>query len=198
MPVPTTPETSCSTNPADEPGSAPPRSAPSPAYYAMVRQLFREHNDALVNFLLTRLPSEQEALDVAQEAYVKLLQLDQPDTVGFLRGYLFRIAANLSIDRLRHRRVSDRVSAELLDELTDIEALDLQAITQEEFDIVCEAIDELPARHREAFVQHVIHGCSTSEIARQLAVDERTVRKFVARGLLHCRQRLQADHRGKK
>ncbi|WP_293852772.1 RNA polymerase sigma factor [Steroidobacter sp.] len=172
--------------------------ATSPAYYAMVRQLFREHNRALINFLLTRLPSEQEALDVAQEAYVKLLQLDHPDTVGFLRGYLFRIAANLSIDRLRHRRISEKVSTEMLDKLSDIEALDLQAITQEEFDIVCDALNELPARHKEAFVRHVIEGYSTSEIARELAVDERTVRKFVARGLLHCRQRLDASHRGQQ
>lgn len=198
MPVPTTPETSSDNDFPAEPGPASVGVTPSPAYYAMVRQLFREHNRALINFLLTRLPSEQEALDVAQEAYVKLLQLDRPDAVGFLRGYLFRVAANLSIDRLRHRRVSEKVSADLLDKLSDIQSLDIQAITREEFDIVCDALNELPARHREAFVRHVIEGYSTPEVAKALAVDERTVRKFVARGLLHCRQRLDAGHRGKR
>ncbi len=40
---------------------------------------------------------------MAQEAYVRLLQLHQPGAVSFLRGYLFKIAANLSVDVVRRR-----------------------------------------------------------------------------------------------
>lgn len=159
-------------------------------YYRLVRQLFREHNRALVNFLLTRVRSEQEALDVAQEAYVRLLQLHRRDTVSFLQGYLFRIAANLSIDRARRRSVADKAAVSLFDDLEYIEPLDVQAITTQECDVVATALNELSARHRLAFVRHVVEGYSTPEVARELGVDERTVRKLVSRALLHCRERL--------
>lgn len=162
-------------------------------YYVQVRQLFREHNRALVNFLRARVPSEQEAQDVAQEAYVKLLQLHEPGAIGFLRGYLFRIAANLTVDHARSRLVHDRMMREQVlpawfDDFGADGALDTQAITREEFELACEALNELPQKVREAFVWHVVEGYSTSEIARELKVDERTVRKFVTRAMLHCRQ----------
>ncbi len=169
-----------------------------PEHHAVVRELFREHNRALLNFLRTRLRSEQEARDVAQEAYVKLLQLHKPGAVSFLRGYLFRIAANLSVDRVRRHVVAEKAVAGLFDDFDDVEALDNQAITRQEFDLLCVALNELSSRHREAFVRHIIEGYSTPEVAQEMGVDERTVRKFVARALLHCRERLGASRPGER
>src|ERR1700730_2868328 len=74
-----------------------------------VSELFRANNRALISFLLTHLSNEGEAHEVAQEAYIKLLQLDRPEAVSFLRAYLFRIAANLAIDRIRRRARKDRI-----------------------------------------------------------------------------------------
>jgi RNA polymerase sigma factor (sigma-70 family) len=74
---------------------------------AVVKQLFDEHNRTLISFLYARLRSEAEARDVAQEAYVRLLELDSLNAVSFMRSYLFRVAANIAIDRLRHRAVSE-------------------------------------------------------------------------------------------
>src|SRR5581483_12225459 len=71
----------------------------------LIEKLFREHNQSLVRFLITRLNSEQEAREVAQEAYVRLLQLDRPEAVGFLRQFLFKTALNIATDRIRHRQV---------------------------------------------------------------------------------------------
>lgn len=169
---------------------------PQADHHAVVRQLFREHNRALVKFLLTRLSSEQEARDVAQEAYVRLLQLDRPGAISFLQGYLFRIAANLSVDRTRQRLVRERVAEELFEQFSAAGDTEYQAITKQEFCLVCGALDELPQRQREAFVRHVVEGYSTPEIARDLAVDERTVRKYVANALLHCRRRLLGNISG--
>jgi RNA polymerase sigma factor (sigma-70 family) len=110
-----------------------------------------------------------------------------------LRGYLFRIAANLSVDRVRQRFVREKAAESLFDELAATEALEHQAITREEFDCACNALNELSPNHREAFVRHVVEGFSTPEVAIQMNVDERTVRKYVTRALLHCRRRLQGE-----
>src|SRR5689334_22138496 len=76
----------------------------------LVERLFREHNEALIRFLLGRCRSYQEAREVAQEAYVRLLSLDQPGAVSYLRSFLFRTAANIAIDRQRREEVHDRTT----------------------------------------------------------------------------------------
>ena len=53
---------------------------------ALIEQLFRQHNQSLVRFLAAKLHSEQEARDVAQEAYVRVLRLDAPEAVSYLRA----------------------------------------------------------------------------------------------------------------
>ena len=61
-------------------GSEPATPDLTPAEYrATVKQLFHEHNRALVDFLLTRVRSEAEAMDLAQEAYVRLLPARSPE-----------------------------------------------------------------------------------------------------------------------
>jgi DNA-directed RNA polymerase specialized sigma24 family protein len=62
------------------------REPPASERGALVSELFRKNNRALINFLLTRLRDESEAREVAQEAYVKLLQLEQPEAISFLRS----------------------------------------------------------------------------------------------------------------
>src|SRR5687767_9404878 len=77
-------------------------SGENPAPSALVERLFREHNEALIRFLRPRVRSRQEAREVAQEAYVRLLSLDRAGAVSYLRAFLFKTAANLAVDRLRH------------------------------------------------------------------------------------------------
>lgn len=167
--------------------------SPSSAHYAAVRQLFEDHHRSLIQFLLGRLNSEQEAIDVAQEAYVRLLQLHQPETVGFLRGYLFKIAANLSIDRIRHNAVRAGAPESLIEELADAHDTQDAAIDDQALEMVCSAVQELPERVRRAFVLRFIDGLSSAEIAREMRIDERTVRKFLSKTLAHCRARLNLN-----
>jgi DNA-directed RNA polymerase specialized sigma24 family protein len=68
----------------------------SGARAAEISQLFRDRNRALVLFLASRLKDMQAAREVAQEAYVRVLQLEAPGAVSFLRSYLFKVAANLA------------------------------------------------------------------------------------------------------
>jgi len=159
-------------------------------YRATVKQLFHEHNRALVNFLLTRVRSKAEAMDLAQDAYVRLLQLDHPGAIGFLRGYLFRIAANLSIDKIRARAPRERAAVELFDELGESDEIEHRAILHEEFDIVCAALKQLPPKCQRAFLLNVVEGYSHTETARAVGCNERMVRYHISRALAHCRKEL--------
>src|SRR5688572_9095926 len=68
-----------------------------------VERLFRTHNAALLRFIAAKVGSEQEAMEIAQEAYVQLLRLDHPEAISYLQAFLFKTAANLAVDRLRQR-----------------------------------------------------------------------------------------------
>jgi RNA polymerase sigma factor (sigma-70 family) len=159
---------------------------------ALIEKLFRDHNASLVRFLSARLTSEQEAREVAQEAYVRLLQLDQPGAIGFLRAFLFKTAANIATDRLRHRQiVAGTTSREWFDLAIDASP-DSQVAAQQEVAIIQMALAELPPRCREAFLLSRLAGLGTREIAQRMDVTERAVRLHLARALLHCRERLDA------
>ena len=168
---------------------APPDLTPA-EYRATIKQLFHEHNRALVNFLLTRVRSKAEAMDLAQEAYVRLLQLDHPGAIGFLRGYLFRIAANLSVDCMRARIPRERAAVELFEELGESDEIEHRAILHEEFDVVCAALKQLPPKCQKAFLLNVVEGYSHTETARAVGCNERMVRYHITRALTHCRKEL--------
>src|SRR5690349_21679683 len=62
--------------------SEPPTRAAGGRRTVELTKLFEAHNRKLVSFLARRLGNEAEAREVAQEAYVRVLQLDQPGAVS--------------------------------------------------------------------------------------------------------------------
>lgn len=166
-----------------------------------VARLFSDHNSALVRFLRLRLKSDQEARDVAQEAYVRLLQLDQPGAVSFLRAYLFRTAANIATDRLRRAATRRAVDHDPVFE-DDADGLDPEraALARERLLIVDAGLRELPDKVRDAFLLHRLGGLSCAEIAPRMALSERMIRNYVVQAMVHCRLRLdgaeQAEESG--
>ena len=173
-----------------------PRADAGEAHAAQVAGLFREHNRALIAFLSSRLDSLAEAQEVAQEAYVRLLRLEHPEQVGFLRAYLFRIASNLAVDRLRARSVrAETAEEELFEEWLDTPVPERRALAAEQLRLVREALRELPRKTAAAFVMHAIEGNGFDAIARTMKLTERMVRYHVTRAMAHCRARLDAQEK---
>lgn len=165
----------------------------------LVAGLFREHNQALISLLTLRLRSVHDAKEIAQEAYVRLLQLDRPDAASLLRAYLFRIASNLAIDRLRQRNVRYRlagaVEAELFEELTTRDDPERCSLAREELELVNNCLEELSPTCQQAFWQHRVQGMTVAEIAVELNVTERMVRHHLARAVVYCQLRLRGASR---
>jgi RNA polymerase sigma factor (sigma-70 family) len=157
----------------------------------LVSDLFRANNRALISFLLTHLSNESEAHEVAQEGYVKLLQLDQPETISFLRSYLFRTAANLAIDRIRRQGCRERVeSLALFEEWSQTPSVEHAVMAREEIALVRVAVGELKPKYQRAFLLHKFRERSINEVATDMDISPRMVRMYVARALFYCRLRL--------
>jgi RNA polymerase sigma-70 factor (ECF subfamily) len=158
-----------------------------------ISRLFSEHNDSLIQFLATRLRSVQEAKEVAQEAYVRLLSLEDSGAVSFLRAFLFKTAANLAVDRIRSRnRQRQALDAGLCDESREAPTPDREAASAQEMEIVRHLVAELPPKCRRAFLLHRVHGAEFAEIAEEMGLSERMVRHYVLRAVLYCRAGLDA------
>jgi RNA polymerase sigma factor (sigma-70 family) len=156
-----------------------------------IERLFREHNESLVRFLMARLKSRQAALEVAQEAYVRLLSLDQPGAVSFLRAFLFRTAANLAVDRLRRDRVQERVvTSPMFQEFSDTRTPERRVASAQELEHLERLIAQLPGKCREAFYLSRVEGMSCAAIASRMSLSERMVRTYVVRALLFCQTHL--------
>jgi RNA polymerase sigma-70 factor (ECF subfamily) len=69
-----------------------------------VLELFREHGTPIYRFALVLCRQRDEAEDVAQETFLKLLQhLERGGDTTNLRGWLFTVAAHACRDRQRRR-----------------------------------------------------------------------------------------------
>jgi RNA polymerase sigma factor (sigma-70 family) len=156
-----------------------------------VSRLFREHNRALIRFVLTRVSNEQEAKEIAQEAYVQLLELDQGVAIGYLRWYLFTIAKRIATDRYRQNHTRSR-----LDQKHGSADLELASPTEDsvlaadELAQLMSALKELPPKCQHAFLLHKLRGLSTTEVAAQLGITDRMVRNHLQKALAYCRMRV--------
>lgn len=158
---------------------------------ARIAELFESHNRALMRFLTYRLKSSQEAKEVAQEAYVRMLQLDAPGGISYLRAFLFKTAANLAADRLKSATRRGRIDQlEFFDLSDSAPSAESRVAAGQELAVLLEAVEQLPAKCRYAFIMHRFYGHELSEVAQLMGLSERMVRIYVERAMVFCRERL--------
>ena len=185
--------------PSSEPEITRGADAPADDRSLALAEVARSHHGALVRFLALRTGSSEDAKEIVQEAYAKVLALDRPGTVSFLVGYLWRIAANLAIDRNRRRTARSRLD-ELTTQSADRCAPSTESVVElrERLAIVESAIGELPPRCRQAFMLRILDGRRFAQIGSEMGITERMAKTHVARALQylqHCLDR--ADSPGK-
>ena len=107
-----------------------------------------------------------EAEDIAQDAFERVLRVERPDRIDAPVPFLYRIARNLFIDRLR-RRAYERTlfdqTAELELRASESPDAERRLIGKQQLAIALDAIDRLPPRCREAFTLH----CASHECQHQ-------------------------------
>lgn len=124
-----------------------------------------------------------EAEDVTQEVLLKLWRIapDWRKGEAKVTTWLYRVTANLCIDRMRRRR-----SGPPLDEMPELAdgapsaAEEMQRAARAE--ALQAALDRLPDRQRQAVILRHIEGLSNPEIAQIMDIGPRAVESLTARG----------------
>jgi RNA polymerase sigma-70 factor (ECF subfamily) len=124
-----------------------------------------------------------EAEDVAQEAMLRLWRAAPDWRAGEAKvtTWLYRVTANLCIDRLRRRRSGpalDQVDEPADDAPSAVEGMQ----AQERAAALQAALDQLPERQRQAVILRHIEGLANPEIAQIMDIGPRAVESLTARG----------------
>jgi RNA polymerase sigma factor (sigma-70 family) len=160
----------------------------------LIATLFTRYRSSLLWYLTRLIRNRDDAEDIAQEAFARLLGVPHLDAdPSRARNYLFATAANLARDNYR-RRTARAESAHLpLDDL-QLEATDPQPERLIDAERGCRVVEgalrDLPSRSRQAFVLHVHEQMTYERIALVLGVSKKTIERDIALTIALCRSRL--------
>lgn len=152
-----------------------------------VHTLYDEHHNWLCGWLRRKLGCAENAADLAQDTFVRVLTLRKAPELREPRAYLSTVARSLMIDMFRRRSLEQAYLETLaaFPEPLDIspETRMLIVETLVEIDTL---LDGLGNRTREIFLMAQLDGLSYVEIGRRLGVSVNTVKKHAVRALTHC------------
>lgn len=148
--------------------------------------LFRKYYVRLCGFSNKFLNDPEEAREVAQEVFIKIWEgREDIDPEKSLKSYLFKIAQNLSLNKLRKKKVETR----------NIEILKLVYLEHNEFSVyeslfakeldkeLTTAINSIPSKCKTVFELSRIDGLNYSQIADVLNISVKTVEAHITKAL---------------
>lgn len=162
-------------------------------------QLVARFRGPLLSFFRRRVRDSQDAEDLTQEVFLRLLRRDEAVCVENPEIYVFRIAANLLRDRARRaasHRASEHTSLEgLLEDIHAVRTIEVALLenrgpervllSQESLMEVVRALDELGPLTRDIFLLVRLEKMKHRDIAAAYGITLRTVETHVARGSVH-------------
>jgi RNA polymerase sigma factor (sigma-70 family) len=157
-----------------------------------VARLFQEQSEPLLKYLTSRFRDREDAAEIAQEAWLRMYGLEGLEQLSNPRAYLFQMASNLGIDRIRHSAIESRFNRqEQASTRTDAQPSAESAVAaQESLTLIARALAELPEPCRQAFLLHRGRDLSYPQIAAELGVSTSMVEKHIIRALRYLRDKL--------
>jgi len=173
----------------------------------------RRERSRVRNFIRDRVGDDDEAEDILQDVFAELVEAYRlMEPIERAGAWLFRVARNRIIDRLRKKRpesLADQVAPAFgnRDASTEAEVLsweellpspdagpDAQFARRILLDELDAAIDELPADQRDVFVAHELEGRTFKELAAETGVGLNTLLSRKHYAVVYLRRRLRAIH----
>ncbi len=166
-------------------------------------ELVERHSSTVYNLALRMMGNPQEAEEVLQETFISAFRsLDRFEGRSQLGTWLYRIAYNASLMRLRKRQIPTssidepmvgEEGEELPRQLIDWSSLpDDIALNNELHHVLNRAVEGLSPTLRSVFVLRDIEGLSTAEVAEALNLTETNVKVRLHRARLALREQLTA------
>ena len=157
-------------------------------------ELVRRHQRSAWNVAWRMLQDPNEAEDVAQDAFLKILNAAPRyrPTASF-RTYLYRVVSRLCLDRLRkkHPIYTDRLPPSVSGDPGPPEQIGRQEAAAD----VRRAVDALPPRQRMALVLRHFEELSYKGIAEAMDTSVKSVERLLSRGRNELAEALDSRRR---
>ena len=158
-------------------------------------ELDRSFRGPLVAYFLKRVKSRNEAEDLTQEVFVRLLNHPDKNNGLTIEGYVFTIAANLLRDRAKSVAAAVQKQAHSLNPLDEKDAFNANLIEdrnpervlvgRQTVQDVLEALAELGERTRDVFILARLENVQHREIAAMYGISVSAVEKMMMRAMAH-------------
>lgn len=164
-------------------------------------QTVKEYGNRLFGFIRSRVPTDEDAEDILQDVWYQLSNVPEVETIESISGWLYRVAKNKIIDRSRKKKIGllDDYSYENEDgefQLPDFLLADSNDPSAEEFkklfwEELFAALDELPEKQRNVFVQNELEELTLQQIADKENENIKTIISRKRYAVQHLRNRLE-------
>jgi RNA polymerase sigma-70 factor (ECF subfamily) len=151
----------------------------------LARSCIGQYDAQLHRFLIRRLARPQEADDLAQEVFLRLLRLGKPELVRKPQAYLFTVAANLVREfSLRDQKEYGRVTydSEVVDQLAEHPSQICPDQLAERLNVERQlerGLTKLPRIQRAILLLIKRDGLSHKEAAEKTGLNVRTVERYL-------------------
>jgi RNA polymerase sigma factor (sigma-70 family) len=165
----------------------------SPRQPLSIQCMIRRHHSALIKFLRRRLSIAEDAEDVAQETYIRMMRYEGSSELLSPVAMLFRIAANVANDhgraslarrKKRHTKIED---VELASELPSAER---EVLASQTLDLLLETIDTLPPKRKQVFLLSRASDMTYIEIAAHCGISVKMVEKHISLAIAACLEKV--------
>ena len=139
--------------------------------------LIDETSDSIYNVVYFMLRDEAESRDIVQETFIKFWENNNLHNFENPKGYLMRMAKNLTIDKIRRNKTKEKAVKELsLYSTSEESEMDKGIDYRKKMKTVLNYINTLKEKQREVFVLREIEGLTYKEISNYLEISEDQVK----------------------
>ena len=152
---------------------------------SFLRRLSERYRQPLTAYFQRRVHSRNEAEDLTQEVFLRLVRRFEVESIDNPEAFVFRTAVNLLRDRSRRGKTQQSHLAELTHQQPGIEELSPERVfdSRQSLTIVLSVLEELDERSRDAFILHRLEGMKHAQIADLFGVSVSSVEKYIIKAL---------------
>ena len=154
-----------------------------------IQEIIRQHHSSLISFLRRRLGVGDDADDLAQETYIRMMKYEGSREVNSPAAMLFTIATNVANDHGRAaqvRRAGAQCDIEDVQLVSEEPSAERFVAADQSLDRVLDVIEALPPKCKRVFLLSRAHGMTYAEIAEHCGISVKMVEKQISRALAAC------------
>jgi RNA polymerase sigma-70 factor (ECF subfamily) len=162
--------------------------------WEVVARLYRS---PLKRFFVNRVRNPEDAEDLVQKVFVRLIQRARGKPIEHVQRYLFQVATSVLYDERRRARVHHDAEHDMFEESEHMLRNDITPervlLGEESVARIVAALRELPARTREIYFMRAMRHRKFIDIAARIGISKRAAQGHMARALMHLSRVLNDD-----